>query len=68
MIDITLIRFLNDIKLKINDIENKLYVQDNIRTNTIYMCDNNISLTDSKSKKNSLNEKQRLTSSKIFIK
>lgn len=54
MIDMTLIQFLNDIKLKINDIENKLYFQDNIKTNTIDMYDS-IPIIDSKLKENSLN-------------
>lgn len=53
MIDMTLIQFLNDIKLKINDIENKLYFQDNIKTNTIDMYDS-IPIIDSKLKENSL--------------
>lgn len=54
MIDMTLIQFLNDIKLKINDIENKLYFQDNIKNNNIDIYDS-IPIIDSKLKENSLN-------------
>jgi predicted PurR-regulated permease PerM len=53
MIDIKLIQFLNDIKLKINDIENRLYFEDNIRTNTIDSIDS-IIINDNKEKEKSL--------------